>query len=396
MRVGILTNELFDQRLGRMGGFGWAARESIRCFTEVPELGVDPVVVSSEVDLGAEPVIQVPAVLQRTNRVEFARRLRRERLALLLTIDYRPNYLLPIRTLPRTPMIVWVRDPRGPEEDRRLATLEVPGQPGRAAGVDPIDCRSFAGIARASRLLRRRLLLASPAPETLAPRAAEAFGIAPPALRFLPNPVVERPREPVAPRPGRPRIVFLGRLDPVKRPWLFVELARRFEDVDFLMLGDSHVKGPGSWAPANLPANLRLMGHVGGEQKLRLLESASALINTSIHEALPVSFQESLSVGIPIISCTDTERVPSRFGFYVGSWDGDGAAGLDAFEAAVRKVLDDPESAASLGRAGRAWVERTHTRQRFASAFLKLAAEAGARTSATEAALSATAGRRRR
>ena len=30
MRVGILTNELFDQRLGRMGGFGWAARESIR------------------------------------------------------------------------------------------------------------------------------------------------------------------------------------------------------------------------------------------------------------------------------------------------------------------------------------------------------------------------------
>ena len=126
-------------------------------------------------------------------------------------------------------------------------------------GTEPIDSRSFAGVARTSKLLGRGLLLASPAPHTLAPRAAEAFGIPVLSLEQLPNPIVDRPRQRMEPVPDRPRMVFLGRLDPIKRPWLFVELARRFEGIDFLLLGDAYVKGS-RWVPSNLPCRAGPLG----------------------------------------------------------------------------------------------------------------------------------------
>ena len=73
---------------------------------------------------------------------------------------------------------------------------------------------------------------------------------------------------------ARPSVVFLGRLDPIKRPWIFAALAARHSDADFLFLGQSHFEGPGSWRPENLPSNLRLLGHVGEEEKFRVLSSA--------------------------------------------------------------------------------------------------------------------------
>ena len=54
----------------------------------------------------------------------------------------------------------------------------------------------------------------------------------------------------------------------------------------------------------------------------------------------------------------------SRFGAYVGRWDGSGLEGLDAFPRRGR-LLEDHEARVRLGREGRAWVRSTHTRDRF-------------------------------
>ncbi len=42
IKVGIVANEFFDRRLGRMGGFGWAAAQVASCFRDEPDVGVDP------------------------------------------------------------------------------------------------------------------------------------------------------------------------------------------------------------------------------------------------------------------------------------------------------------------------------------------------------------------
>jgi glycosyltransferase involved in cell wall biosynthesis len=172
-------------------------------------------------------------------------------------------------------------------------------------------------------------------------------------------------------------VIFLGRLDPIKRPWLFMELARRFPAVEFLMLGKSHFQGPGSWPIKDLPANVKLLGHVDGELKHQLLSSAWLLVNTSIHEALANSFLEALACETPLLSCNNREGIASRFGIYTGRWPGDGMSGLSAFAHGLERLIEDTERRTRLGQAGRQWVEQTHNGTTFLSAFDKLCERAG-------------------
>ena len=53
--------------------------------------------------------------------------MQRERFDLLLTIDYNLGYSVYLRSLPRTPTIVWVRDPRTPEDAERIRAVRLPG-----------------------------------------------------------------------------------------------------------------------------------------------------------------------------------------------------------------------------------------------------------------------------
>src|SRR5205807_10440094 len=156
-------------------------------------------------------------------------------------------------------------------------------------------------------------LFATPAP-SLSRFMESTYQISGVACTFLPNIVDIDAGEVI--KNQQPRVIFLGRLDPIKRPWVFVELARRFPGVEFLMLGQSHFRGRGSWVPRQLPENTKLLGHVDGEQKLHLLSSAWVLVNTSIHEALPTSFLEALACETPLLSCTNLEGIVSRFGIF--------------------------------------------------------------------------------
>ena len=52
---------------------------------------------------------------------------------------------------------------------------------------------------------------------------------------------------------------------------------------------------------------------------------------------------------------------------------------LDAFEGAVRELIEDRAERERLGRAGREWVEATHSREAFLRAFFALAEELGVR-----------------
>ena len=49
----------------------------------------------------------------------------------ILAIDWRPGYRLHALALPRTPLAIWVRDPRTPEDAARVARIRVPGAPDR-------------------------------------------------------------------------------------------------------------------------------------------------------------------------------------------------------------------------------------------------------------------------
>lgn len=375
LRLAIVANEFFDREIGRMGGFGWAAAEVARCFREAPELGVDVVFLTGERlarERGDETRVHDTPLLLRSG--DYRARLRALAPDLLLLIDYRPGYRLALDALPSVPFILWSRDPRDPGDWAKVETLCIPGSDGEVPRAARIDCRSFRAVARRARWRRRPWLLATTTPY-LAWKAEEVYGVAPSHVPQLPNPLPAAVR---GGRAARPTVLFLGRLDAVKRPWLCVEIARRMPQVEFLMLGDAYARGAERWQPAQRPANLRLAGHLDGVAKADALARSWLLLGTSIHESLAISYLEALAAELPIVACQDPERVVSRFGHYVGRFDGAGLDALPSFTRAIGELLDDGERRERLGREGRAWVAETHSRERFLHAFRGLALQLGA------------------
>ena len=375
--VGIVANEFLDPELGRLGGFGWAARSSAECLRQSSSVDLRPVFLSGQhYRTGASRATTshgVPLLFRDQDPAAYRRALARRGVSLLLTIDYRASYAPIIASLPRAPLIIWAIEPRPRADVEKISTLEIPNDPVSPQGISATGSTSLRAVLDEASQADRSVRLVSPAPVFLEAKARQAYDVPTAGLEFLPYPL-----EVVHGRNSRarePRLLFLGRLDPIKRPWLFVELARRFPKVEFLLLGQAHFRGPGAWEPARLPENVRLVGHVDGEEKRHLLSSAWALVNTSIHEALPVSFVEALHYGTPVVSCQDPEGVASRFGVFVGRWDGSGLAGLDAFADGLARLLGDGQLRRRLGRQGRNWARANHTRERFLETFLRLSRE---------------------
>lgn len=167
---------------------------------------------------------------------------------------------------------------------------------------------------------------------------------------YLPNPV-EVPRGQLR-KADVPTVCFLARWDPQKRVELFFGLAEHFPDVEFIALGRSHDPSADASLRKHCEGvpNLMCTGFVSEEAKSRILKRSWALVNTSIREALPVSFLEALAHETPILSGEDPDGLTSSYGFHVK--DGDYAKGL-------KNLLEDEEWR-ERGRAGRRYIEEVH------------------------------------
>jgi glycosyltransferase involved in cell wall biosynthesis len=379
LRLGVVANEVFALEVGRMGGFGWAVRQVASLFLNEPELGVDVTLFVAErpaVDGNLPDTLhETPVVWPTGSPASQIARARNAAPELLLAIDYRSGYRRWLYAKPRTPVIIWVRDPWAPEDRANVRTLRLPDQPDiEPQGVHGPDPGSLRQVLGQSRVLGRPVLVVTTARE-LAGKVPGTYGITPRPVRILPN-IVTPAGGPVH-KADRPLVVFLARLDPVKRPWLFAALAERFPDVDFIAMGQSHFRGPGTWQPQELPPNLRMVGHAGEEQKQSILSSAWVLVNTSIHEGLSVSFLEALAREVPVIASVNPDDVVSRFGTFVGRSQGSGVELLPRFENALRSMLGDTAARRRTGEEGRAFVESHHSRQAFLAAFSRLIRDAG-------------------
>ncbi len=379
IKLGLLANEFFELSLGRMGGFGWAARQLARYCRSHPEAGIDLVLFTGEL-LGPPGrretlVHDTRLVLKQPNRVTNIRVTRSEQVDALLLIDYRPNYRLVCWSMPRTPMIVWVRDPRPPEDVAKVSSLRIPdAETVVPKGTMALDCTSLGTIKKVSRWTGRPIVFASPEPQ-LRSKLERCIGTDVDDFSLLPNPVDLQPGE--IGKSKHPQVIFLGRLDPYKRPWLYVELAKRFPKVEFLLAGKNHYSGEGSWRCEDLPSNVRPLGHIDGLEKVRALSSAWMLVNTSIHEGLAVSFLEALACETPLLACVNPGGVVSRFGLYGGRFDGTGMEALPVLTVAIEQMLSKPEKLRQLGKDGRRWVEETHNWPRFLASFDDLCARVG-------------------
>ncbi len=399
-RIGIVSREFFDPSLGRLGGFGAATRAVTRVLGSCP--GVEPVLLAGAAQGPGgrrdSVVGGAPLLFGTGNALADLRRWRGLDLDALLTIDWHSSFLPLTRALPRTPLLVWSRDPRSSAEWETIAALRLPGGQGDTSAVvgpactggnsdlEPPGAATDQGLALLGRRSRRwrRPVRVVVTDESLIPRFVARYGRTPRPERALgtpvdvelsaPVPVDTLPELPEGVRAGRPLLVFLGRLDPIKRPWVFEALAAELSDVELVALGQVHLNR--GWAPSPRP-NLHWLGHVGGVARASLLAGAVATINTSIHEAIPLSLLESLHLGTPVVATVDPGRLAHRFGVSVPPASGDGLEAVPLLVGAVNSLLADPVRSAALGEAGQRWVRVRHAREPFLAGLARLLREVG-------------------
>jgi len=168
---------------------------------------------------------------------------------------------------------------------------------------------------------------------------------------YLPN-LIDVPRE--LPRKSeRPTFSFVARWDRRKRPELFLELAERYPEHQFVAFGSGEDERHDlrmRQRYGHLP-NLELPGFVDRFADARLslrLGESWALVNTAAREGLPLTFLEAAAHGCAIVSGVDPDGFASRFGVQVV--DDDFGAGIE------RLLREDP---LARGGAARAHVQMT-------------------------------------
>lgn len=205
--------------------------------------------------------------------------------------------------------ILTFQDPYDRHEWRRIAQVEP-----RYGSISHI-LRVEAEIRFLARTCRQLDTLYTQA-HFLVPKVQALYGIEE-TPGFLPNPVPEP--EKLGEKAEKPTVCFLARWDPQKRVEHFFRLAKEYPNVEFICLGKCHDEGKDAEFRKRYGAipNLTLTGFVSEREKSVILSKSWALVNTSIREALPVSFLEALAHETPIISGENPDELTSSYGLHI-------------------------------------------------------------------------------
>lgn len=185
---------------------------------------------------------------------------------------------------------------------------------------------------------------------------------------YMPNPIdIDYEFDPLHCQ-KKNHILFIGRIESVKRGWLFCEIAKLMPQYEFFMLGQAYrEKSENEAVMANyhdIP-NLHFTGHVEGEEKMKYIREAKILVNTSIHEALPITFLEALAYGTLLVSCRNPEDLTSEFGRYVGPVLGDGFDKVPLFVNAIEELINNEELRRELSCKAVEYIREVHPVRKF-------------------------------
>ncbi|TNH22767.1 glycosyltransferase family 4 protein [Micromonospora orduensis] len=213
------------------------------------------------------------------------------------------------------------------------------------------------GVSRlVERVVARGARVALGASADLVDRAA-ALGAADARLAPVAAPTLPEPRRRPAAvraefgvRPDQPLIVSVGRLHPQKRYDVLIDAAARWRTRTpppvVVIAGSGPAYLPLAARTSAARAPVTLLGH--RTDVADLLAGADLAVVSSDWEARQLFAQEALRAGVPLVA-TAVGGLPELVG--------DAAAlvrpgDVDALDAAVRALLDDPAARAELGRRG--------------------------------------------
>lgn len=236
----------------------------------------------------------------------------------------------------KTPLLLWIQDPRPWYEWREINTVKLYPEPCYW------DSKVYEYVHDLYLLNKVHFITQG---ESLNNKARDLYRLNNDTpIKLIPNPVETNSK--IDTYSKKNQIIFLGRIESVKRGWLFCEIAKRLPALEFYVLGQTFREKDKMSSIINKYKkikNLHFMGHVDGEEKKKYLMESKILVNTSIHEAIPISFLEALSYGTLIVSNRNPENLASQFGNWVGDVLGDGFEYVDLYVEAIQKIINNDE-----------------------------------------------------
>ena len=178
--------------------------------------------------------------------------------------------------------------------------------------------------------------------------------------KILPH-IVPVARKELEPSKEGFRVLWVGRLNPVKRVERLVDIARRLPDIQFVVVGGPAVNAPG-YAEKVGPLltacpNVQWLGYVPYAQVDTWFRSAQVLLHTSAPgtEGFPNVFLQAWAAGIPVISTgSNPDDLLTRGGL------GMCLNTVDEAVEALQTLAADPARARAIGARARQYVWDNH------------------------------------
>jgi glycosyltransferase involved in cell wall biosynthesis len=363
MKVGLLTSEFFGGAGTAIGGYGALARKYIAKYIPNDNIQIDVLLFKGKNRFCCRKHrVDNVDCYELPKRSFFAKMwLKKQNYDIYLSIELQDDYVLKKETNCNKKLILWIQDPRPLYEWTDIQSCKLMPETTyyNQAIYNLVHNWYKEGrvkfISQAYYLNQKAIDLYH-LPENT-------------PIKYLPNPIDIDYSFEIKNCVKKNNIIFLGRNDTVKRGWLFCEIAKRMPQYQFYLLGKS-----GPWDKEkmdiimkpyqNIP-NLHFAGHVDGKEKEQYLKEAKILVNTSIHEALPVSFLEALSYGTVLVSNSNPDNLTSKFGIWTDYILGDGFDKVDLYVNAIEELMQDEERTKKLSEEAIKYIKEVHNVSRF-------------------------------
>ena len=177
---------------------------------------------------------------------------------------------------------------------------------------------------------------------------------------------------------AEPVLLYAGNIGYSQSVDLLVEVARRRPDVTVLINGGGAARLELEASAAGLE-NVRFAGYVPDHRLVELLATgdvhAVPLRRGLGSVSVPSKTYSILAAGRPIVAAIDPGTEVPRILAAAGAGVAVAPDDVDAFAAAVGRLVDEPVTAASMGEQGRRWVLGAASPSVVAEAYERLIAE---------------------
>lgn len=362
IKVALIIDEFFGGAGTAFGGYGFLARKYICKYIPNENITVDVLLGRGKKQFSSTKYIEdgINLYFLPKSRLFAEKWIKKQNYDIYLSIELTNTFALECEKNKNKKIIFWIQDPRPWSDWREIETVNLFRE------SNYYNSKTYDFVNELYKSNRVKFISQG---YFLNDKAKDLYRLHDDVdIQYLPNPVDIDQSFDVNSYPKTNSIIYLGRIESVKRGWLFCEIAKRMPEYEFYVLGQTFRekdKNESIMSKYQNLKNLHFVGHVDGEEKSNYIKNAKILVNTSIHEALPISFLEALAYGTLLVSNRNPENLTSKFGVWTGQINGDGFDQIEKYVNAVDSLMKNENKRKELSILARKYVEDIHNVPKF-------------------------------